>query len=45
MRISDCLCGLQQDKTEPRCEKNGLGGFRPGPAQIGLYSHGRWLEA
>ena len=30
---------------EPRCEKTGLRGFRPGPPQIGLYSHIRWLEA
>ena len=30
---------------EPRCEKNGLRGFRPGPTQTGLYSHRRWLEA
>ena len=31
--------------NEPRCEKTSLGGFRPGPTQIGLYSHRRWLEA
>ena len=30
---------------EPRCEKIGLRGFRPGPTQTGLYSHTRWLEA
>ena len=30
---------------EPRCEKTGLRGFRPGPTQTGLYSHRRWLEA
>ena len=30
---------------EPRCEKTGLQGFRPGPKQTGLYSHRRWLEA
>ena len=30
---------------EPRCEKSGLRGFRPGPTQTGLYSHRRWLEA
>ena len=24
---------------EPRCEKTGLRGFRPGPTQTGLYSH------
>ena len=32
-------------KNEPRCEKAGLRGFRPGPTQTGLYSHRRWLEA
>ena len=31
--------------NEPRCEKTGLRGFRPGPTQTGLYSHIRWLEA
>ena len=30
---------------EPRCEKTGLRGFRPGPTQTGLYSHGRSLVA
>ena len=30
---------------EPRCEKTGLRGFLPGPTQIRLYSHRRWLEA
>ena len=30
---------------EPRCEKTGLRGFRPGPTQTGLFSHRRWLEA
>ena len=28
---------------EPRSEKTGLRGFRPGPKQTGLYSHRRWL--
>ena len=31
--------------VEPRREKTGLRGFRPGPTQTGLYSHTRWLEA
>ena len=31
-------------KYEPRCEKTGLQGFRPGPTQTGLYSHRRLLE-
>ena len=30
---------------EPRCEKPGLRGFRPGPTQTGLCSHRKWLEA
>ena len=30
---------------EPRSEKTGLRGFRPGPTQIRLYSYRRWLEA
>ena len=30
---------------EPRCEKTGLRGVRPGPTQTGLYSYRRWLEA
>ena len=30
---------------EPRSEKTGLRGFRPGPTQTGLYSHKRRLEA
>ena len=30
---------------EPRSEKTGLRGFRPGPTQTGLYDHRRWLEA
>ena len=30
---------------EPRSEKTGLRGFRPGLTQTGLYSHRRWLEA
>ena len=30
---------------EPRCEKTGLRGFRPGLTQTGLYSYRRCLEA
>ena len=34
------VCGT--DKSfEPRSEKTGLRGFRPGPTQTGLYSHKR----
>ena len=29
---------------EPRSEKTGLRGFRPGPKQTRLYSDRRWLE-
>ena len=32
-------------KYEPRCEKSGPQGFRPGPTQTRLYSHRKWLEA
>ena len=39
--ISRVFTGL----FEPRCEKTGLRGFRPGPTQSGLYSHRRCLEA
>ena len=31
--------------NEPRCEKTGLRGFRPGLTQTWLYSHRKWLEA
>ena len=34
-----------QVSFEPRSEKTGLRGFRPGPTQTGLYSHRRLLEA
>ena len=30
---------------EPRCEKTGLQGFRPGPTQTGLYNYRGWLKA
>ena len=30
---------------EPRCEKTGLWGFRPGPTQTGLYRHRICLDA
>ena len=35
---------VTQVGNEPRREKTGLRGFRPGPAQTTLYSHRRWLE-
>ena len=34
-----------EESIEPRSEKTGLRGFRPGLTQTGLYSHRRWLEA
>ena len=30
---------------EPRCEKTGLRGFRPGATQTRLYKHTRWIGA
>ena len=30
---------------EPRSEKTGLRGFRPGSTQTGLYCDRKWLEA
>ena len=30
---------------EPRCEKTGIRGFRPGPTRTRLYNHTRWPEA
>ena len=38
------LC-VQIKLFEPRCEKTGLRGFRPGPTQIGQCNHRRCLEA
>ena len=40
--LYSCYCN---NVFEPRCEKTGLRGFRPGSTQTGLYSHRRWLEA
>ena len=42
--LSENLWSLQWLPFEPRREKTGLRGFRPGPTQTGLYSHRRWLE-
>ena len=38
-RVSDRFVILITN--EPRCEKTGLRGFRPGPTQSRLYSHRR----
>ena len=44
--ITNNLCYEQKyEKHEPRSEKTGLRGFRPGPTQTGLCSYRRWLEA
>ena len=32
---------VNRRKNEPRCEKTGLRGFRPGPTQTGLHNHRR----
>ena len=37
--------GKLETLYEPRSEKTGLRGFRPGPTQTGLYNHRRWIEA
>ena len=36
---------IEELHIEPRCEKTGLRGFRPGPTQTRLYSYRRLLEA
>ena len=43
--IGDHVSTDDLSSNEPRCEKTGLRGFRPGPTQTGLYSHRRWLGA
>ena len=51
MKQRDCTIYVAKTKAlisfavEPRCEKTGLRGLRPGPTQTGLYSYRRWLEA
>ena len=47
LAIEQVLSNMHEGQaiTEPRCEKTGLRGFRPGPTQTRLYSHRRWLEA
>ena len=37
----DLLIYTRGTTNEPRSEKTGLRGFRPGPTQTGLYSHRR----
>ena len=44
-KLTDLYMIFHKVPHEPRCEKTGLRGFRPGPTQTGLYSHRRWLEA
>ena len=43
--VSNTQATFEEPTNEPRSEKTGLRGFRPGPTQTGLYSHRRWLEA
>ena len=38
-----CLQEVHIKPYEPRCEKTGFRGFRPGQTQTGLFSHRRWL--
>ena len=48
VRLLSCIAGAVLSLLmayEPRCDKTGLRGFRPGPTQTGLCSHGRWLGA
>ena len=45
VRNTDTLDVSQVAIFEPRSEKTGLRGFRPGLTQTRLYSHSRWLEA
>ena len=40
-----CFYAIDYRLFEPRSEKIGLRGFRPGPTQTGLSNHWRWLEA
>ena len=44
-RWTQLLVSSSNGTYEPRCEKTGLRGFRPGLTQTGLCSHRRWLEA
>ena len=37
-------CAVYKIVNEPRSEKTGLRGFRPGPTQTGLGNHRRLLE-
>ena len=43
--ILDLVTNLLISYNEPRCEKTGPRGFRPGPTQTALYSYRIWLEA
>ena len=40
-----CIEIFEQNTNEPRREKTGLRGFRPGPTQTGLYKLRKELEA
>ena len=44
-KVSHCYNSIVRGSSnEPRCEKTGLWGFRPGPTQTGLYRHRRWKK-
>ena len=46
-QLLTCCFHYRSNKSgiyEPRSEKTGLRGFRPGPTQSRLYSYRRWLE-
>ena len=45
IQLRPVILTYSQTLIEPRCEKTGLRGFRPGPTQTRLYSHRRLLEA
>ena len=41
LAVESLLSSNLKTLNEPRCEKTGLRGFRPGPTQTGLYSYRR----
>ena len=44
MDVLKCVAETESVQTEPRREKTGLRGFRPGPTQTGLYKLRKELE-
>ena len=43
--VADQSSKMAATINEPRSEKTGLRGFRPGLTQTGLYNHTRWPGA